>query len=466
MSDAPEFDQEFENDILAQCLRSQEYLKQAASLVDAHHFSTEEHGFVWDSIKEIWTDNRETMTPRTFAARVRRKIKAKDADQRAAILELGIELFKRKPVATSTALSELNHFVRYVQLQTTMEEAVKRLARSDVEGAWSLFKTATMRDMRPKGLLVSRWFEEFNVRLDEQKRRKEHPETFRVIPTGIKGIDKYIDGIRPGELGIIMATTGKGKSVMAVHLGYHGIIKGHGVVDIRTEMLPPAVAMRYDARFTRMFHRKFKMFDFTKEELEQLQTRWKRMHKKLNGLLRIVHCPVRSSTLDVARRAVEEMRNEMPNVSMVVFDSPEHMKPAQSYKEKRHEQADIFWDCKGWAEEDNLSIWATGQAGKQAAKGIARSEDASESYDKARIADIIITLNRPEKRSRATPKVEIGEDDAEAAKEAATVTTGADLVALMSKYRDGEDQIMVPLDADLRRMLIRDRDEATATTSE
>jgi len=110
---------------------------------------------------------------------------------------------------------------------------------------------------------------------------------------------------------------------------------------------------------------------------------------------------------------------------------------------------------KGWAEEDDISIWGTMQAGKQAAGRIATTEDASEAYEKSRIADTVLSVNRPESKTRATPKVEVGEDREDEGDEIA-IATKSDVELFLTKYRDGESQIRIPLETDLARMMLKD----------
>jgi len=74
----------------------------------------------------------------------------------------------------------------------------------------------------------------------------------------------------------------------------------------------------------------------------------------------------------------------------------------------------------------------------------------------------VATLNKPKVKSRATPKIVVGDDvddddDENDVKTASTIN--GDLELQLAKYRDGVANVRVPLQTDLKRMLIRDRDE-------
>lgn len=453
------FDQEFEDEILAQCLRNTDYVKTASSTLNAHDFCSEQHAWLWGQISDVWQNCGELLPTSLVLRRARADFK--DEDERAAVLELSSKLFRLKPTAPRAALSELSDFVRFVKLQTSLEDAVRQMEKGKVDDAYKTVYRTVSFDARPTGYEVARWIEEIPDRLKESKRRKDNPNLYPAIPTGIKGLDKVIQGIRLKEFGLIGATTNRGKSVMAVHLGFHSIIHQYGVVHFSTEMHHSLVAMRYDSRWSRILHSKFKLFDFTRRELAALATRIKKARAKYAGLLRIVSMPVTAGRIQHMRRVVEELRDEMRNLKLVILDSADHIRAEAPQRERRHEIGDVFWELAGWAQEDDLALWATTQLAARAAGRVGTSEDVADNYDKARIAGIIATLNKPVSKSRATPKIAIGDDDDEDGDKKRVEAKGlsTDLELFLSKYRDGAAEIRVPLQTDLKRMLIQDRDD-------
>lgn len=454
------FDLDFEDEVLAQCLRDADYLRGATGVVEGHHFGTDHRGWVWEIIKDVWDSSAELLTRKVAQQRARADFR--DDEERVAAYELLGKLFKLRPESPRAALSELNKFARFARLQSGMEDAVRRLDKGDVDEAYKTVTRVISEDrVGDDNIKVVRWIEEFDQRLVHQKRIKDNPEMYPFIRTGIKGLDNVIDGHRPTEVGIVSATTGRGKSVMACHLGFHSIKQDCGVVDFRTEMSAAQVAMRYDSRWTRMVHSKFKHFEFTPDEIKVIKSRLVKARVRYDGLLRIVSIPVTTATLPKIRRKVDELRDEMRNVKLIILDSADHIRGDTSYRDFRFETAGVFWEIAGWAAEDELPIWCTVQLGKQAAERIGKAEDAAEAYDKSRICDTFISINQPKRKSRATPQYQIGDDgDDKADRERvqALSVSGSDLELYLSKYRDGLANLVIPLQTDLKRMLIRDRD--------
>lgn len=459
VGDAMTFDAEFEESILAHCLRDAEYLGQASRLLDAHHFSTPQMGWTWSVIRNTWSSFAERTTPKVFKANAARDFT--DDDERKAHMQLVVKLFRKKKGTPRTALGELEGYVRFVTLQVAIEQSVKQLERGKVDAAWDALRKSTLQDLRPKAFKMTRWMEEFADRQSERKHQAEHPEEYVCIPTGLPTLNTALEGgLRMGELGLIVATTNMGKSIAMNHLGYHGVIHDYGVAHFSLEMSADAVATRYDSRFTGMLHRKFKTWDFSGSELKEVARKVKRNKERLKNRLRIVSMPVRSCDINSLRNALDEIEMEMP-VHMVLVDSGDHMKATRKHESIRLEHAEVYWDLKALAEERSKVVWSTTHAGREYEKKFAGNAAVSESYDKARIADAVLTLNPPGLRSRRS-KVAVGEAPEPVAPGSKKMLPTT-MEAFLSKNRDGVKEIRIPLHHDFSRMLIEEAEVGGAT---
>jgi hypothetical protein len=241
-----------------------------------------------------------------------------------------------------------------------------------------------------------------------------------------------------------------------VQRGYKGVIFGF-------EMPARQIAMRQDARWLKMPYKKFKEYDFLPSELRDIEARLKRIRKRHENKLHILSMPIRSATMAVVRNALDDLWLEHAfKPDFVVFDSLDHILPDYRAESNRLDQANIYWAAKGLAEDMGIAVWSTTQAGKEYVKQLITAEATAESYDKARIADLILTINEPFKRSRATKVVddEAG-DDEDDVDETGGISPeisvrGKYLELYLAKYRDGASALTIPLDAELDKMLIQE----------
>lgn len=446
-------DASFEEDVLARALRDTTYLKRAARVLDEHMFCTRQHGWLWKSMRHVWDTYREPASVKLVLAKARADFP--DEEKRAPYLELARRIFKLKPASSAAALDELSTFVRTVNAQIAMEKAAGDLERGKLDEVYDTLRQVSQRDLKPRDYTQIRWIEEFTARQDERKHRREHPEEYTSIPTGIKRLDKVMGGgLQLGELGLIMGTTGRGKSVLMTNFGHNAVRSGYPTAYFGFEMPARQIAMRQDARWLQIAYNKFKDYNFTPSELKYIAMRLKKISKRYQNMFQIFSMPVRSADVNSIRAALDDARIEHGFVpKLLLLDSPDHMNPVGKSESYRLDQANVYWAVKGMAEEDGYAVWASTQAGKEFESKIATAESASESYDKARIADTIFTLNEPKKTSRAT-KVVDDEDGDEDAEEIMPSAVGRYMEGFLAKYRDGASKFSIPLDAQLEKMLI------------
>lgn len=451
-----EFDLEFEEQVLAAALSDTEYLKSAARLLNEHHFGTEHHGWVWSQVGELWTKYAERATPKIITARAKRDFP--DEDKRRPYLALAVKLFKLKAEAPRAALEELEEFVRFVTMESALEQAATHLEKGDVDRAYEVSRAVSIRDLRPKSYTEIHWIEDFEERQVARKHRKEHPEEYGTITTGIPRLDKIMGGgAQRSEFGLVLGTTGRGKSIFLMHLGFAGICSSNGVVYFSLEMPAEQIATRFDARWARILHAKFKMYDFTKKELRLLTEKHARDLKRFKGKLRIISMPLRSANIGSLRNAIDEVRSSGMVVDEVLVDSGDHMNSTRRHDSKRLEQAEVYWDLADWAGDENLVIWSSTHAGREWADKLIQAEATSESYDKARIADTVLSLSSPKRRSRAAPDVSSIERKrpTPAPEEEGRIKIARRPIELfLAKYRDGESKLRIPLETDFARMMI------------
>lgn len=455
------FDVEFENDIIGQALRDEAYLKTAVRICDAHHFGTREHSWLWKVISETFMRYRERATGRIIAGRA--KDDFPDETKRKPYLALAVKLMKARPTAPKAALEELNKFVRHVTLQLALEQSAKELEKGHLEEAEAAVAKSARSSTAERNYTHIKWIEEFDERQAARKYEREHPEEFTVIPTGIKQLDKALTGgVRKPEVGLVMGTTGRGKSVMLSNLAHAGVVRGFRCAYFALEMPAKQVAMRHDARWSALRYDQFKGYEFKPSELRELEAKLKRAKKRLSNKFHIMSMPVKAADIRTIRSALDDLRDEHDfRPDMILLDSADHLRHVdKSLDSYRLQQAEVYWSLKQLAEEEGYVVWTSVHAGREWATQIATAEATSESYDKARIADLIISLNdpnaKPDRRKKAV--VSSDDDDDDEPEEVKGFASGPEgprrMELFLAKYRDGLSKLKIELDADFSRMIM------------
>lgn len=461
------FDSVFEDAILSSCLQSKDYLRRAIRLAKEHHFTGKERAWVWKQIQDNWTKYRELTTGRLFVTAARADFP--EDEKRKPILELADRLIKKRSKTPRAALDKLGEFVSQVEAQISMEEAAEALEKGDLDACRKALSKGSRSTATEVRYTHVRWFEEFEERQARREYEAKHPDEFKTIPTGFSRLDRAMSGgARAGELGLVMGTTGRGKSVMLTNIGQAAVNRGFNVVYFGMEMPAAQVATRQDSRWSQSEYYKFKKWGFDPGEAERIKERHKKQMARFKNKYHILSFPVRSASIHDVRSALEDLYDEYDfTPDIVLMDSGDHLTSPEYAKESfRIQQADVYWKMKEMAEEDGYVVWSSVHASKEWANRIATAEATAEAYDKARIADTVLSLNEvAERPGKDFDDDEDDDEDSGDEKEtemsgfASPGSSARKLDAYMAKYRDGESKFRFEIEADFGRMRMKQMED-------
>ena len=386
-------DIEFEKDVLAASLKDPRFARSALPVLRAHDFSTKVLAWVWKVIEEVYGKNRELPTGKIFVTFAERDFETpKDVDFALAVV-LGLR--KRKPSAPRTALEQIREFIRLAACREAADLSLEGLDEGDVDKAEAALsegirraKSATMIEDPVD------WIETAAERLDRYVAPEGRENRIRFPLPEITAATN--GGGKPGSLTIVAANTGVGKTTFAVDCGFGGLCHARAIViHVTTEETEEECEIRYDARLTGIDRTKFETGDLSEADKAHFLAKFKR-RGDLAGRLKIVELPP-DSPFSLVRVHVEQVREEYPDDPIfLVVDSPDHLTKSTQAENFRLAQTGVFWEFKALLVDPTLAPvigLATVQAVKETAgKKVIRPEDLAETYNKSRIASVVIGM--------------------------------------------------------------------------
>ena len=207
------------------------------------------------------------------------------------------------------------------------------------------------------------------------------------VTTGWKDIDDISKGgLGKGELGVVVAPTGAGKSMVLVHLGAQALIAGKNVLHYTLELADTVVANRYDSAITGVELKNLTIF---KEKIyDEI--------KDIQGKLIVKEYPTRSASIQTIKNHVEKLkrRNFVPD--MIIVDYGDLIRPENSRKdEKRHQLETIYEELRGIAQICECPLWTASQTNRSGLNAeVITMESISEAFNKCFVADFIFTVSR------------------------------------------------------------------------
>jgi len=206
------------------------------------------------------------------------------------------------------------------------------------------------------------------------------------ITTGWKEIDGLCKGgLGKGELGVVIAPTGAGKSMALVHLGAQALKAKKTVVHYTLELADTVVASRYDSCLTKI--PLSNLHSFKEEIYEQVQD--------VEGVLIVKEYPTKSASTRSLRTHLEKLKMRDVHPDMVIVDYGDLLRPISGKSEKRHELESIYEEMRGLAREFNCCLWTASQTNRSGLNAeVITMESISEAFNKCFVSDFIFSLSR------------------------------------------------------------------------
>tara|TARA_B100000214_G_scaffold88339_1_gene60766 strand:+ start:8799 stop:10181 length:1383 start_codon:yes stop_codon:yes gene_type:complete len=256
------------------------------------------------------------------------------------------------------------------------------------------------------------------------------------VTSGWKQIDDITKGgLGRGELGVVVAPTGAGKSMVLVHLGARALKSGKNVLHYTLELSDTVVAGRYDSSITGVELKNLSVF---KEKIyEEI--------REIEGRLIIKEYPTRSASIQTIKNHVEKLKVRGFEPDLIIVDYGDLIKPEFSKKdEKRHQLETIYEELRGLAQICDCPLWTASQTNRSGLNAeVITMESISEAFNKCFVADFIFSVSRTiEDKNTNTGRV------------------------FVAKNRNGPDGLVYPIFMDTSNVKIKVLDRTDETVGE
>jgi len=215
----------------------------------------------------------------------------------------------------------------------------------------------------------------------EERLTKSTRET---VKTGWDPIDEIMDGgLGAGELGVVVAPAGIGKTWCLQTIASAAVKAGLNVVHYTLELNQNYVGLRYDTVFSGV----------TTSDIKFYQDDVKKKIDALKGTLLIKYFPTKSASVQTLTSHLSQIEIQGNKPDLVIVDYADILKGVGS--EKRHILENIYEDLRGLAGEIECPIWTASQANRSSLEEeVIDATKVAEAYSKVMIADFVVSVSR------------------------------------------------------------------------
>lgn len=252
------------------------------------------------------------------------------------------------------------------------------------------------------------------------------------------GWDKINDicegGLGKGELGVVIAPTGAGKSMVLTHLGSEAVKAGKTVIHYTLELSEEVIAGRYDSC----------MFGVPLKDLRSMKEMIYELVQEVEGKLIIKEYPTKSASTRTITSHLEKLRKRGIVPDLILVDYGDLLKPITVNKERRTDLESIYEELRAIAQVSECPLWTASQTNRSGLNAeVITMESISEAFNKCFVADFIFSVSRTvEDKQNNTGRI------------------------FVAKNRNGPDGIVYPIFMDTSEVKIRVFESTGETPSE
>ena len=370
-----QFGPAFQSKVIASLIRNGSFLAQTVDVLNPNFFESQASKWIVNKIIQYHSEYRKNPSMDFF------RVEMNDLETKSNLKVEVIDQLKNSH--THFAANDLeyvqNRFLEFSKNQT-LKHAILRsaelLQRGEYDDIKSLIdeamKAGTQKDL---GLL---WEEDFDVR---------HLESARdTLPTGWTPIDEHLDGgLGPGELGVVAAPSGIGKSWALTNLGKEALTQGKNVLHYSFELNENYQGIRYDTVFSEIEPSKLKNhLDLVKEIVGEVE-----------GNLVIKYFPGRIVTVNTLLAHIDHLSMKDFTPDLIIVDYADLMRTTIKSNARYEELGYIYEELRSMSGELQVPIWTASQTQRSSINDeIIEADKIAESYNKVKTADVLLSLSR------------------------------------------------------------------------
>ena len=372
------FGQSFQSKVVSALLTDEKFLDTLSEILNPRFFESEANKWIVGEIADYHEEFRKPPTLDVFKAQVS---KLDNDVLKTTIVEQLRHIFTQVGnVDLDYIKKEFTSFCRNQNLKNVILQSVDLLKAGNFDRIKDLvdkaMKVGTETD------LGHDYIEDYDIRAEDVKRD--------TVPTDWSPINDLMDGgLGPGELGVVVAPSGVGKTWILTALGASAVRQGLSVVHYTMELSENYVGQRYDTVFTKI----------PSAELKDKKDEVKGKIKNLKGKLLIKYFPPKGVSVKKLQQHIDKMIATDNRPDVIIVDYADLLLSYSNKSDSTYaEQGGVYIDLRGMSGELGIPIWTASQTNRSAIDSeVIEADKIADSYAKVMNADFIMSWSRKSK---------------------------------------------------------------------
>jgi replicative DNA helicase len=393
----------FQIQLLNQIILDKDFSHSIIEVIENNYFENKYFKIIIQMIKEYHKKYDATPTFDTLE-----QVAKSELQQETAIKVVLDTIKKIKDITIEGAdfvQEKALKFCKQQELQKVMKKAQKIIDGGEFENY------DTLEELVREALLVGSKdtsamdvFSNLDQVLEDDYR---HP-----IPMGIPGIDRLLKGgLAKGEIGVILAPTGVGKSTILTKISNHAFNLGFNVLQVFFEDNPKVIQRKHFTLWTKIHP------DELSEKKEEVMNKVKEIENTMPNHLILKKEPSDTKTMMQIKNEIRKMVADGIKIDMIVLDYIDCVVPDKNLGDEWKSEGSVMRAFEAMCHEMNIVGWTATQGNRSSISSeVVTTDQMGGSIKKAQVGHVIIsvakTLQQKEMKlaTIAITKSRIGDD--------------------------------------------------------
>jgi replicative DNA helicase len=393
----------FQIQLLNQIIIDKDFGRSIIDVIEQQYFENKYFKIILQMIKEYYSKYEHVPTFETLEQITKSELQQELATK--IVLDT-IGKIKESPIEGAEFIQEKAlKFCKQQELQKAITKAQKVIDGGEFESydkLEELVREALQVGEREDGM--SDVFSNLDDVLNEDYR---HP-----IPMGIPGIDRLLKGgLAKGEIGVILAPTGVGKSTFLTKISNYAFNLGYNVLQIFFEDNPKIIQRKHITLWTKIHP------DELSVKKEEVMVKVKEIEDKMENRLILKKLPSDTLTMLQIKNQVRKMIADGIKLDMILLDYIDCVVPDKNLGDEWKSEGSVMRAFEAMCHELDLVGWTATQGNRSSISSeVVTTDQMGGSIKKAQVGHVIIsvakTLQQKEMKlaTIAVTKSRIGDD--------------------------------------------------------
>jgi len=369
----------FQLQLLNQVIIDKEFARSIIDVIELNYFENKYFKLIIQMIKEYYKKYESSPSYETLNQIAKSEIQQELAAR--MVLDTVTKVMEA-PLEGSTYVQEKAlKFCKQQELQKVMTKAQKIIDGGEFENY------DTLEEMVSKALQVGevdKGTEDVFHNLDEVLNDDyRHP-----VPMGIPGIDKLLKGgLAKGEIGVILAPTGVGKSTLLTKIANHGFNLGYNILQIFFEDNPKIIQRKHFTLWTGIAP------DNLQTQKEEVMAKITEIKETMVNKLTLKKLPSDTLTMMQIKNQVRKMIAEGNKIDMILLDYIDCVVPDKNLGDEWKSEGSVMRGFEAMCHELNIVGWTATQGNRSSISSeVVTTDQMGGSIKKAQVGHVIISV--------------------------------------------------------------------------